>query len=140
MEKYFEELSRTISDILSRPQKTKLTYDILDTEKTIYNKMIALKEKQRLMKIGEIWEEAIGNYDGFINLKNSDESGLDILSNKKKIAIELKNRTNTDNTSSRKTNLNKLAEFKRNHPDYRCIYANINAKVQKKLLSIMEWK
>ena len=78
------------------------------------------------MKIGEIWQEVIGNYDGFINLRNGHETGLDILSNSRKMIIELKNRTNTDNSSSRKTNLSKLAKFKRDNPDYMCIYANIN--------------
>jgi hypothetical protein len=52
---------------------------------------------------------------------------LDILSNERKIIIELKNRTNTDNDSSRKANLYKLAKFKEKYPDYRCIYVNINA-------------
>lgn len=56
-----------------------------------------MKEKHKQMKIGEIWEEAIGNYDGFIKLK----------------IIELKNRTNTDNHSSRKSNMNKLVKFKK---------------------------
>ena len=50
----------------------------------------------------------------------------------KKIAIELKNRTNTDNASSKKSNLDKLANFKKNNPEYICIYANINADTEKK--------
>jgi hypothetical protein len=70
----------------------------------------------------------LGSYDGFINLKVGHETGLDILSHTKKIAIELKNRTNTDNSSSKKSNLDKLAKFKKNNPTYICIYANINAK------------
>jgi hypothetical protein len=94
-----------------------------------------LKEKQRQMKIGEIWQEVIGNYDGFTNLKNGHKSGLDIKSDTKKIIIELKNRTNTDNASSRKANLNKLSEFKKENPEYTCIYANINADTEKKTLT-----
>ena len=64
------------------------------------------------MKIGEIWEEAIGNYDGFIKLKIGNDTGLDIISKSRKIIIELKNRTNTDNHSSRKANMDKLVKFK----------------------------
>ena len=60
------------------------------------------------------------------NLKIGHSTGLDILSNKYKIAIELKNRTNTDNASSKKSNFDKLANFKKNNPEYTCIYANIN--------------
>jgi len=89
------------------------------------------------MKIGEIWQEVLGNYDGYINLKTGHESGLDILSHIKKVAIELKNRTNTDNASSKKSNFDKLANFKKKNPEYTCIYANINADTEKKTLKGM---
>lgn len=135
LSKYYELLDMCIHNILMRPENLILTYDILDTEKTKQNKLLALKEKQRQMKVGEIWQEVLGNYDGFINLKVGHETGLDILSHTKKIAIELKNRTNTDNASSKKSNLDKLANFKKNNPDYICIYANINADTEEKTLT-----
>jgi len=135
--KYFENLDLIIYNILSRRQNNILTYDILDTEKINDTKLIVLKEKQRQMKIGDIWQEVIGNYDGFINLKKGHNTGLDILSHSKKIAIELKNRTNTDNSSSKKCNLDKLANFKHKNPDYRCIYANINADTEYKTIKGM---
>ena len=78
------------------------------------------------MKIGELWQKVIGSYKSFIDLGNNHESGLDIISYEKKIIIELKNRTNTDNSSSRKTNFDKLVRFKRKYSDYMCIYGNIN--------------
>lgn len=131
---YFEKINKLIIDILSRPERDVLTYDILDTPKTLHNKLIALKEKQRQMKVGDIWQEVLGNYDGFINLKQGHATGLDILSHTKKIAIELKNRTNTDNSSSKKSNLDKLSKFKKEHPEYTCIYANINAATEQKTL------
>lgn len=65
------------------------------------------------MKIGEIWQEIIGQYDTFTNLGRGHHTGLDILSNKRKIIIELKNRTNTDNASAKKSNLDKLVSLKR---------------------------
>ena len=86
------------------------------------------------MKVGEIWQETIGNYDQFINLKNGHETGLDILSITRKLALELKNRTNTDNASSKKSNLDKLSKFKKENPEYTCIYATINANTEKKTL------
>jgi hypothetical protein len=134
IKEYFESLDHTIQNILLRHEKDVLTYDILDTPKSKRNKFIALKEKQRQMKIGEIWQEVLGNYDGFVNLKIGHETGLDILSHTKKVIIELKNRTNTDNASSKKSNLNKLAKFKQNNPEYLCIYANINDDNEKKTL------
>ena len=132
--KYFELLENYIQNILSRPKKVVLSYDILDTEKSKTNKLLALKEKQRQMKVGYIWQEVLGSYNGFINLKTGHKTGLDIISHTKKIAIELKNRTNTDNAASKKSNLDKLANFKKNNPDYVCIFANINADTEKKTL------
>ena len=123
-----------IQKILLRPENDVLTYDILDTKKSKKNKLLSLREKQRQMKVGEIWQEIIGNYDEFINLKIGHKTGLDILSHTRKLAIELKNRTNTDNASSKKSNLDKLAKFKMENPEYICIYANINADTEKKTL------
>jgi len=134
MSGYFDIISQKIRDIMLRPENNVLTYDILDTEKSKTNKLIALKEKQRQMKVGEIWQVVLGNYRGFIDLKIGHETGLDILSHTKKIAIELKNRTNTDNASSKKSNLDKLANFKIKNPEYTCIYANINADTESKTL------
>ena len=134
LHKYYELLDNSIHNILSRQEKCLLTYDILDTEKLKANKLITLKERQRQMKIGEIWQEVLGNYKGCCNLKIGHETWLDILSHTKKFAIELKNRTNTDNASSKKSNLDKLAKFKLANPDYVCIYANINADTEKKTL------
>lgn len=135
LSKYFESLDKNIQSILCRHENDILTYDILDTEKSKANKWMALKEKQRLMKIGEIWQEVLGSYNEFMNLKIGHETGLDILSCTKKIAIELKNRTNTDNASSKKANLDKLANFKKKNPDYLCIYANINADTETKTMN-----
>lgn len=134
LDKYCKLLDISINNILSRHENDVLTYDILDTDKSKTNKLMALKEKQRQMKVGEIWQEVLGNYNGCVNLKIGHETGLDILSHTKKFAIELKNRTNTDNSSSKKSNFDKLAKFKKNNPDYVCIYANVNADTEKKTL------
>lgn len=82
------------------------------------------------MKIGKIWQIAIGNYNTFTNLKNGDKSGLDVISKEKQIIIELKNRYNTDNQSSRKMNLIKLAKYKKEHKNFECIYGIINDKTK----------
>lgn len=134
MENYLQEMERKIQMILSREEKTVLTYDILDNEFTKKNKYICLKEKQHQMKIGDIWQVVLGNYDSFKDLGVGHETGLDILSDTRKIAMELKNRTNTDNGSSKKANLDKLARFKKEHSDYMCIYGNINADNEAKTL------
>lgn len=137
MNEYLKHIDNRIYKILNRPEKLVLTYDILDTKKSKQYKKIALKEKQRQMKIGDIWQEVLGSYDGYIDLKVGHPTGLNIMSNQKnkKVAIELKNRTNTDNASSRKANLDKLAKFKMQNPDYLCIYGNVNADTENKTLS-----
>lgn len=132
LEEYFKKVELIIKKILSKPENYVLTYDVLDTKKSKKNKLISLKEKQRQMKIGEIWQVVIGNYKDFIDLGIGHETGLDILSNTRKIAIELKNRTNTDNASSKKSNLDKLSKFKKEHPDFTVIYANINEDTEEK--------
>jgi len=132
--KYFEKLDAYIKETFKRPVKNVPTYDILDTEKSKSTKREALKLKQYQMKIGEIWQETIGSYAGCINLKVGHETGLDILSHTRKFAVELKNRTNTDNASSRKTNNDKLAKFKTEHPEYTCIYAMINCDTEEETI------
>jgi hypothetical protein len=134
---YYDKLEKEIQIILSRPEKEIFTFDILDTEKSKKYKALILKEKQRQMKVGEIWQVVLGNYNGCINLKQGHETGLDVLSdttNPKKFAMEMKNRTNTDNASSKKSNLNKLAMFKKKNPEYRCIYGMINEDTKEKTL------
>ena len=130
MDKYFSKMEIIIHKILNRNEIFTFNFDILNTKKNDEIKLIVLKEKHKQMKIGEIWEEAIGNYDGFIKLKIGNDTGLDIISKSRKIIIELKNRTNTDNHSSRKSNMDKLVKFKKENPDYTCIYGLINDKTK----------
>jgi hypothetical protein len=128
---YLQNLKTCIEATLSRPSKENITYDILDTETNKTNKLIALKNTQKNMKIGEIWQCALGNYDTFENLKKGHTTGLDILSKERKIIAEIKNRTTSDNASSKKTNLSKLAKHKRDNPDYICIYGYVNEDTER---------
>jgi len=132
LDTYLVELDKHIHSSLSRPKKEKHNYDILDTEKSIQHRSCILAKKQQQMKIGDIWQYALGNYKGFEDLKKGHKTGLDILSVPLKIAMELKNRTNTDNSSSRKSNLDKLAMFKKKNPEYTCIYGLINEDTEEK--------
>lgn len=131
---YFQTIEGLIKEKLYRKTKNDVTYDILDTPLTTEYKMISLKERQKQMKIGEIWQIALGNFYGFQDLGIGHETGLDIISYNRKIAIELKNRTNTDNSSAKKSNLDKLANFKKQHPDFLCVYGNINDSTESKTL------
>jgi len=90
----------------------------------------AKKLKQIQMNVGKIWQISIGNWKDFTDLGEGDETGLDVKSDKLKIIMEIKNRYNTDNLSSRKTNYLKLATYKKANPDFICIYAVINDKTK----------
>lgn len=131
LDNYLKFIEFEINKILSKKSLNITTYDIFDIDSEI-NKIKYLKKKQFQMKIGEIIQMILGNYKDFINLKTNHSSGLDIISIKRKIIIELKNRTNTDNASSRKTNLQKLAKFKKQNPDYLCIYGCLNENTKRK--------
>jgi len=135
LQTYLDNIERNIIAILSRPIQENMTFDILDTEKSKKNKLVSLKEKQRQMKIGEIFQMVLGNYDTFTDLGVGHETGLDIISVERKIIIELKNRTNTDNASSKKSNLDKLARYKKAHNEFECIYGCINDDTEKKTLT-----
>ena len=128
LEQYLQTIQNKIQEIFQRPSKEELPFDILDNEMDTQNLLISLRTKQKQMKYGEIWQMVIGNYDTFQDLRVGHHTGLDILSDERKIVIELKNRHNTDNASSRKSNFDKLAKFKNENPDYECIYGIINDK------------
>lgn len=123
---YLKTIKFQILCILKKPEKQNIILDILDVSEDIEYLKIALKIKQRQMKYGQIWQIVIGNYIHFENLNQGHSSGLDIISKKRKLIIELKNRYNTDNHSSKQTNFNKLINFKYKYPEYKCIYAVIN--------------
>jgi hypothetical protein len=130
-ELYYKLIQIKIKKILQANKSQHIIRDILlDKYLKKHSKEIAnaLLIKQIQMKIGNIWQIAIGNYENFIDLKNGHVTGLDIKNKHRKIIMELKNRYNTDNSSSRKTNYDKLAKYKKTHPDYSCVYAVINDK------------
>jgi hypothetical protein len=129
---YKETMEHIISDIFSQPTPDVQAFDILDTEKSKKNKLIALKVKQYQMKVGKIWQSALGNYHSFIVLRVGDKTGLDIMSEERKIIVKVKTSTNTDIPSERKTNFDKLSNFKEAHPEYRCIYGCVNDDTEEK--------
>ncbi len=126
--KYLKNIKSKIIKILKRPSKDSYIPDILDDEDDIKDKLISLKVKQKEMKRGEIWQMVIGEYQHFEDLGKKHKSGLDVISNHRKLIIELKNKYNTDNHSSRKTNLDKLAKFNRDNRSFQSIYGIINDK------------
>jgi hypothetical protein len=126
LNQYLCKIDKMMTDIFNARKDDTVTYDILDTKRSEKSKKICKMERLRQMDIGRIWQKVIGNYKGYEDLGIGHVSGLDVVSHSNKIIIELKNRTNTDNASAKKSNLNKLAEYKLKNPDYTCIYGTIN--------------
>lgn len=106
----------------------KIQKDILDSEIDEKYLLISKIVKRKQMFYGLLWQTIIGNYDSFQDLKQNHYSGCDLFSRNRKIIIELKNRYNTDNSSSRHYNYSKLAKFKKNNKTFTCIYGIINPK------------
>jgi len=129
---YLEMIDKKIDKIMNESKSDDtLLEDLLlnvfiDSHKE--NVSFAKRLKQLQMNVGKIWQIIIGNYKDFNDLGNSDSTGLDVKSKKLKIIMEIKNRYNTDNASSRKTNYDKLAKYKKLNPEFECIYAVINEK------------
>ena len=105
-----------------------LTDILLDSfiQQNIETIRITKNIKQIQMKIGKIWQIAIGSYKNFIDLGEGDKSGLDVVSHKRKVIIELKNRYNA---SAKKTNYDKIEAFIKVNPEYTGIYGVLNDKV-----------
>ena len=78
------------------------------------------------MKVGDAWQSILGNYTGFKDLGQGSGSGLDVISDERSIIMELKNRDNTDNKSSKQSNFDKLVKFKSENPNYTCVYGIVN--------------
>jgi hypothetical protein len=84
------------------------------------------------MKLGLVWQNIMGHVDGIQNLSIGHYSGLDLMSDsdfpRGQFIMELKNSTQTDNSSSRKQNIYKLKQFVKDNPNYITIYGCINDK------------
>ncbi len=129
---FYTDLENYITKIMNQNNNITITHDILDDETTIRIKKIERRMKQLSMKRGNVYQYAIGLLPDYINLKQGHQTGMDLLSVNRHEIIELKSRTNTDNSGSRKTKFDLLAKFKHNHPTFTCIYACINADTQYK--------
>jgi hypothetical protein len=138
MKEYLSKVRVGIQKILTRNERTELFHDILDSETDRKNAYQYLRIKQRQMKYGEIWQMVIGEYKDFTNLYVGHSSGLDVMSENRKIIMELKNRYNSDNQSSRKANHDKLVQFKSQNPEYQCVYGIINDKTPEGSIKVVK--
>ena len=130
-ESYFENLKKFIKKRLNCKKNDDLIKDILldgFINEHIEGVHFAKKLKQIQMNTGKIWEYAIQTYNEF---ERDTKYGADVISHKRKILIEVKNRYNTDNDVSFKKNCEKLKKCLKDHKDYTCIYGKVNGEDNK---------
>lgn len=140
MEEYFDIIKPRILDVLNRKRSDKVMSDILlDPIIEKYKKQCKYV-KQLQMNIGEIWQIVIGEYKGYKNLGVGHISKMDIYHKKTNTYIELKNRYNTDNSSSRTANYEKMVNIMKKDPDATCIYGIINDKDQRSSIKEIKYK
>ena len=113
-------MEAVIRNILCNEIKQKSPTDFILSEFFTKEIQIANKLKIIQMRLGKIYEEVAKLYN-WIKVEKIDFIDVD-----KKIALELKSSTNTDNSSSRERNFQKLFEFKEKHQDYELFYLCIN--------------
>ena len=97
-----------------------------NTEFGIQAAKAACEYTQRKMREGEFAQLAIGYWHGNEDLGIGHPTGLDCRALDNSWIMEIKNNYNTCNSGSRKTVDDKLAKYKKTHPETRCIYGVIN--------------
>lgn len=131
IENYVIKVKPLIETVLKRGRK-KFVYEktIFGSENpdTIKNLEIAHSIRQTQMKEGDIAQIVLGNFYGWKDLGVGHETGLDLLREDNTAIMELKNKWNTCNSSSAKAVLDKLADYKKNNPNTRCIWGVVNPK------------
>ena len=111
-----------INNILFQPMKVKDTNDFILGDMFYDELKYSAIIKNIQMRIGNLWEVIACKYFNWTKVS----SGIDLIDINRKLAIELKNADNTDNSSSRARNCQKLLDFKQLHPEYRLLYVCIN--------------
>ena len=145
------EIRTSISTILSKHMKNynikykRRAYNDIILSNFIKDNDILFQKTSRIkfiqMKIGLVWQSVLGTLPGVTDLGIGHPSSLDLkFTNLQgdKYIIELKNSYNTDNSSSRAMNIQKLGKYVSIHKNYVPIYGiinGINSKGEDKIIS-----
>ena len=149
--KIFLECVKHVTDFyLDDYQKTpivvlKESRNDIDTIKTIFDITVkqigfdgwANKEMERQQdktinnKIGEFHQELLGKVDGWVDLGIGDETEIDLKKEDDTVFIELKNKHNTMNSSSKKIYREKLENVIEMYPDATAYWAYIISRKHK---------
>lgn len=139
-QEYFQNPSKTVYD-----KKNVCNDVVLDAlVKNLYG--IDTKELSRIhhftkllqMQSGKFIQEMLGLFPGWKSLGQGHPSGLDLYNKFSNTFVELKNRHNTDNASSRSANLQKLAYQQKNNCNV--IYGVVNDKSSQGIVKLIPFK
>lgn len=121
----------------------KTVFDLCSKDFTL--KEWAEKEVERQLdkninnKIGEFHQELLGYVDGWINLEKGDPTGLDLKNEEETVFIELKNKYNTMNKTSKEGCQMALENVVEKYPNSRGYWAYVISYKYKSQESIWEY-
>lgn len=133
---YKEEIDRsktTINEI--KKESNKICYELTEKEWINFDNKI-LKDKQINNKIVELHQYLLENVKDYCKANDFDKSlKIDVMKKDYSVFIDLKNKYNTMNSSSRELTINKLKKVKNKYSDSLCLIGIINGKNYKKKIS-----
>jgi hypothetical protein len=128
---YQKKIEDKISELLDK-DRSPFTFERsvfgIDSEEQKKALKIAHEVRQCQQKEGRINEIVLGNVYGWEELRVGSPSGLDIRRCDGKYFVELKNKHNTMNSSSRKAVIEKLVKWSAKNPETTCILGIVNPK------------
>ena len=130
---YEKDVDRTKTKIDEiKKESDKICYGLSEEEWIEFDNK-RLKDKQINNKIGELHQYLLENVKGYCKSNVVDKSlKVDVMKIDKSVFIEVKNKYNTMNSSSRESTINKLKNIKKKYPNSLCIIGIINGKNYKK--------
>jgi DNA (cytosine-5)-methyltransferase 1 len=109
-----------------KKESDKIAYNFTDEEWEKFDTE-RLKDKQINNKIGELHEYLLRNANDFCKSNDIEpELKLDIMKKDKTILLEIKNKHNTMNSSSKNDTINKLKKAKEKYPNAICAIGIVN--------------
>ena len=126
--------SKTIIDEIKK-ESDKICYGLTEEEWIEFDNK-RLKDKQINNKIGELHQYLLENVKDYCKANDVDKSlKVDVMKKDYSVFIEVKNKYNTMNSSSRESTVNKLKKVKNKYNDSLCLIGIVNGKNYKKKVS-----
>jgi hypothetical protein len=124
-----EPINRKITTIdLIKKSTDKIIYNLTDEAWYKFDN-VRLKDKQINNKIGELHEFLLAKSKNYVKCNSVDKNiQVDIMKTDKSVFIELKNKYNTMNNSSKLQTIERLKDIKHKYPESLCLIGIINGK------------